>query len=90
MLEGVTVSESKNQKDELILEGADIQNVSQSGTGFCIVFAFVITLGHSISGVDPRCLPSAKQRYSKVLGWYLRVGQDNRCAGQLSSRKSSQ
>ena len=32
MLEGVTVSESKAQKDELILEGTDIQNVSQSGT----------------------------------------------------------
>jgi ribosomal protein L6P/L9E len=31
MLEGVTVSESKTQKDELILEGNDVQNVSQSG-----------------------------------------------------------
>ena len=31
MLEGVTISESKTQKDELILEGADVQNVSQSG-----------------------------------------------------------
>ena len=31
MLEGVTVSESKAQKDELILEGTDVQNVSQSG-----------------------------------------------------------
>ena len=34
MLEGVTVSESKNQKDELILEGTDVQNVSQSGEFF--------------------------------------------------------
>lgn len=30
MLDGVTISESKNQKDELILEGNDISNVSQS------------------------------------------------------------
>jgi large subunit ribosomal protein L9e len=31
MLNGVTVSESKAQKDELILVGNDIDNVSQSG-----------------------------------------------------------
>lgn len=31
MLDGVTITESKAQKDELILEGADIENVSQSG-----------------------------------------------------------
>ena len=31
MLEGVTIYESKAQKDELILEGTDVQNVSQSG-----------------------------------------------------------
>ena len=31
MLEGVVVTESKAQKDELILEGSDIDNVSQSG-----------------------------------------------------------
>ena len=32
MLDGVTVSESKAQKDELLLTGNDIENVSQSGT----------------------------------------------------------
>ncbi|KZV76143.1 ribosomal protein L6 [Peniophora sp. CONT] len=40
MLDGVTVSESKTQKDELILEGADVQNVSQSAAsiqGMCRV-----------------------------------------------------
>jgi large subunit ribosomal protein L9e len=31
MLDGVTISESKAQKDELIIEGADIEMVSQSG-----------------------------------------------------------
>jgi len=40
MLDGVTITESKGQKDELILEGADIQNVSQSAAsihGVCRV-----------------------------------------------------
>jgi len=40
MLDGVNVAESKTQKDELIIEGNDIQNVSQSCAsiqGLCAV-----------------------------------------------------
>jgi large subunit ribosomal protein L9e len=54
MLDGVTVSESKAQKDELILEGADIQNVSQSGA-FCELVACDVVpkvlLAASIQGI---------------------------------------
>lgn len=41
MLDGVTISESKAQKDELILEGNDVQNVSQSGS--YLFFLFICT-----------------------------------------------
>lgn len=39
MLDGVTVVESKAQKDEIILEGNDVQNVSQSGMLRVLCFA---------------------------------------------------
>ena len=47
MLEGVKVYESKTQKDELILEGTDVQNVSQSGLYRCCESSsiFRLTLG---------------------------------------------
>ncbi len=48
MLDGVEVSESKTQKDELILEGNDIDNVSQSGAQFYfLVHQSVLTYDHS-------------------------------------------
>lgn len=44
MLNGVVVAESKAQKDELILEGNDIDMVSQSGSSFLsISLVFLIT-----------------------------------------------
>jgi len=45
MLEGVTVAESTAQKDELILTGNDIDNVSQSGLSlFCRELSFFAPL----------------------------------------------
>ena len=41
MLDGVTVAESKAQKDELILLGNDIDNVSQSGAPISSVRVFL-------------------------------------------------
>jgi large subunit ribosomal protein L9e len=40
MLEGVTVSSSSSQKDELVLTGNDLEAVSQSGTVYTFIIAF--------------------------------------------------
>lgn len=83
MLSGVTISESKSQKDELILEGADIDMVSQSGA-FTMLLTLTLLVHHPFSfnsGIYPGHLPSEEQRYPKVLGRYLRLGQDYRRPG---------
>ena len=53
MLEGVTVAESTAQKDELILTGNDIDNVSQSGASHshsrCLPYQF-LAIAASIQG----------------------------------------
>jgi large subunit ribosomal protein L9e len=63
MLGGVTVSESKAQKDELILVGNDIDNVSQSGTLFWSVVANAHAYSFS-SRIYPGYLPGTEQGYS--------------------------
>lgn len=39
MMKGVTVINSQAQKDELVLQGNDIESVSQSGTLDCFSFS---------------------------------------------------
>ena len=64
MLDGVTISESKNQKDELILEGTDIQNVSQSGKYPCSSWVCATSNTTFLrSRVHPGHLPCTEQGY---------------------------
>jgi len=49
MLDGVIVTESKTQKDELVLEGNDIDNVSQSGMYYAIP---LLQLANSLSAAS--------------------------------------
>jgi hypothetical protein len=65
MLEGVTVYESKAQKDELILEGTDVQNVSQSGQYHRPGSSGSLT-DFGASCLHPRRLQGAKQGYPKI------------------------
>jgi hypothetical protein len=57
MLGGVKISESSAQKDELILEGNDIQNVSQSGT-----FKSTASLNDSLTSYSSRFHPGRLSR----------------------------
>ena len=75
MLEGVTIYESKAQKDELILEGTDVQNVSQSGERrhgrACTSLASDVWA----SCLRPWHLQGTKQGHPKILGRYLCLGE---------------
>jgi hypothetical protein len=79
MLDGVTVAESTAQKDELILTGNDIDNVSQSGLSVPIDLTSPHSSDPRFSGIDPRFLSCTKQGYPEILGWYLRFGQGYYC-----------
>jgi hypothetical protein len=81
MLNGVTVAESTAQKDELILEGNDIDMVSQSGTLPSILLLLSTNTPHS--RIHPGCLPGTEQGYPEVLGRHLRVGQGHHRQGRV-------
>lgn len=65
MLEGVTISESKAQKDELILEGNDVDNVSQSG-GLWQQYILFLMMTWVSSRIHPGHLPCPQQRYPQI------------------------
>lgn len=99
MLEGVTISESKAQKDEILLQGNDLQNVSQSAAsihGACLVknkgmSSVPLNLSPCYPKLPARCagevivdaLMSFFNRYPKVPRRYLRLGEDHRRPGGL-------
>lgn len=63
MLEGVTIEESKAQKDELLLIGNDIENVSQSGGCYSLCSIPPLIDISWISRINSRYLPCTKQGY---------------------------
>lgn len=82
MLNGVTIAESKAQKDELLLQGNDIDMVSQSGAYPSHAIVDIIPIFPS-SCIDPGHLPRTKQGYPQVLGRYLRFGEDHHRPGRV-------
>lgn len=86
MLDGVTITESKAQKDELILEGIDVQNVSQSGTlGFTVMVRAQLTNAQTNSRLDSRLMPCKKQGYPKILGRHLCIREGHYSPGVIMS-----
>jgi hypothetical protein len=63
MLEGVTISESAAQKDELILQGNDIQNVSQSGMFVSLYSTLLTDCIYFLSCFHPGHLSCTEQGY---------------------------
>jgi hypothetical protein len=74
MLSGVTVAESTAQKDELVLEGNDIDMVSQSGVS-CHLYYHYWYPNSAHSRIDPGLLPCPEQGHTQVPRRHLRVGQ---------------
>ncbi|CAN6215440.1 unnamed protein product [Urochloa humidicola] len=72
MLEGVTILRSEKVKDELILDGNDIELVSRSA-------ALINQLAVSSSE-----MPCEEQGYQKVPGWHLRQRQGCHQRGAVS------
>lgn len=81
MLDGVTVVRSEKVKDELVLDGNDIELVSRSAAlinqvGIALCYSFFKFHFLMINVLTSLCIiltemPCQEQGYQKVPGWYL-------------------